>query len=132
VSFVVGHAEWSHKVPCLPVVQAAAFAAPCPLLIYKEPGQGVRLHDHERLFPSLGRPREEEPQHPISPGTRWALHLTTQDDQLLTEERVDHAMSSALGRVRSVSVPPTSERVLGLVHWRKRWRMRWENRGCGA
>jgi hypothetical protein len=51
---------------------------------------------------------------------------------LLTEERVDHAMSSALGRVRSVSVPPTSERVLGLVHWRKRWRMRWENRGCGA
>ena len=50
--------------------------------------EGIGLHNEERLFPVPDGSREQDQEQPIGPGTRWALHLTTEDDQLLTEQRV--------------------------------------------
>jgi hypothetical protein len=79
----------------------------------------IGLDNQERLFPSLGRPCEYNQEQPILPGTCWTLHLTANNDQLLTEKRV-FASSSALVRVRSVSVPANSEWQVGRVHRCKR------------
>ena len=50
--------------------------------------EGIGLHNQQRLFPVPGGPREDDQEQPIGPGTRCALHLTAEDDQLLTEQRV--------------------------------------------
>jgi hypothetical protein len=50
--------------------------------------EGIRLHKEKRLLPSLGRPREYDQEEPVSPATRWALDLTTEDDQRLPEQRM--------------------------------------------
>lgn len=45
--------------------------------------EGIRLDNEDYPLPSLGCPREQDQQQTIRPGTRWALHLTAKDDQLL-------------------------------------------------
>jgi hypothetical protein len=63
----------------LPPVPAEEVAMPAE--------EGIRLHKEKCLLPSFGRPREYDQEEPISPGTRWALDLTTEDDQRLPEQR---------------------------------------------
>ena len=46
--------------------------------------EGIGLHKEKHLFPVPGGPREYEQEESISPGTRWALHLTVEDNQLLS------------------------------------------------
>ena len=46
------------------------------------------MDNEDRLFPLVESPREEHQEDPISSGTRWALHLTTEDDQRLSQQRI--------------------------------------------
>jgi hypothetical protein len=39
-------------------------------------------------FQLWGSPREYDQEESIGPGTRWALDLTTAEDELLTKQRV--------------------------------------------
>jgi hypothetical protein len=50
--------------------------------------EGLGLDNQERLFPAMGSPCEQDQEQPIRPGTRWALDLTAENDQLLTKQRV--------------------------------------------
>jgi hypothetical protein len=50
--------------------------------------EGIGLHNEERLFPTAGRPCEQYQEHAIGLGTRWALHPTAEDNQLLTKQGV--------------------------------------------
>jgi hypothetical protein len=50
--------------------------------------QRIGLDDEERLFPAMVNARKQDQEHPVRPGTRWALHLTVKDDQLLAKQRV--------------------------------------------
>src|SRR5215469_3971179 len=50
--------------------------------------EGVGLNNEERLFPTAGSPCEQHQEHTIGPGTRWALHPTSKDDQRLSEQSV--------------------------------------------
>ena len=84
-------------------------------------------NNEKRLFPSLGRPREQDQQQTIRPGTRWALDVTAEDDQLLTKERI-FGNEFHLVRARSMRVQALTERVVGFVHWSRRWCIRWEQR----
>ena len=53
------------------------------------PGEeGLGLHNEQCLSPVPAGPSEQQQEESISPAARWALHLTTEDDQLLTEQRV--------------------------------------------
>ena len=47
---------------------------------------GLGLNDDEGLFPATHRPRQQHQEQSIRLGTRWALHLTVQDHELLTEQ----------------------------------------------
>lgn len=48
----------------------------------------VGMHHQGRLFPSLGRSREHDQEDAIHPGTLWALHLTAENKELLTEQGI--------------------------------------------
>ena len=48
--------------------------------------EGIGLNNEERLFPVPDGPRQHDQEESIGPGTRWALHLTAKDDQLLSEQ----------------------------------------------
>ena len=50
--------------------------------------KGIRLNNEERLFPTAGSPCEQHQKYLIRPGTHWALHLTAQNDELLTKQGV--------------------------------------------
>jgi hypothetical protein len=53
------------------------------------PGEeGLGLHNEERLCPVPDGSRKQQQEESIGLATRWALDLTTEDDQLLTEQRV--------------------------------------------
>jgi hypothetical protein len=52
------------------------------------PITGIWLNDEQRLFPVPDGPRQHQQEEPIGPSARWALDLTVEDDQLLTEQRV--------------------------------------------
>jgi hypothetical protein len=50
--------------------------------------EGIGLNHQERLFPAVSGPREQDQEYPISFAAGWALYLTTEDDQLLTEQGI--------------------------------------------
>ena len=50
--------------------------------------KGVGLYNQERLFPAAGSSCQEEQDHPIRPGISQPFHLTAEDGELLTEERI--------------------------------------------
>ena len=90
--------------------------------------EGIRLNNEERLFPAAGSPCEQHQEDPIRLGTRWALHLTTKDDQLLPSNAFS-AMSSDLVRAKIVQCSH-EERASSLVssHCNKRCRIRLNER----
>jgi hypothetical protein len=47
---------------------------------------GLGLNNDEGLFPATHRPRQQHQEQSIRLGTHWALHLTVQDHELLTEQ----------------------------------------------
>src|SRR5262249_2509107 len=62
--------------------------------------EGVGPHNVERLCPVPDGSREHDQEQPIGPGTRWALHLTAEDHELLTEQRVlGDEFSSGAGHI---------------------------------
>ena len=53
------------------------------------PAEGrIGLNKEERLFPTGSSSCEQHQEDPICPGTRCALHLTSKDDQLLSQHGV--------------------------------------------
>ena len=50
--------------------------------------EGIGLNNEERLLPVPDGPCKYDEKQPIGPGTWWALHLTTEYDQLLTQQGV--------------------------------------------
>lgn len=68
----------------------------CPGALPPEPAEqvampsqeGVRLDNQERLFPTAGSPCKDDQEQPIGLGTNWALHLTAENGELLTEQGV--------------------------------------------
>ena len=53
------------------------------------PGEDdLGLHKEKCLFPVTGGPRKRQQEEPADLDTRWALHLTAKDDQLLAEQRI--------------------------------------------
>ncbi len=48
----------------------------------------IGLDNEERLFPTAGSPCEQHQKYLIRLGTHWALHLTAQRDELLTEQGI--------------------------------------------
>jgi len=50
--------------------------------------KGSRLNNEERLFPVRDGSHKQQQEESIGPGTRWALDLTTEHDELLTEQGV--------------------------------------------
>lgn len=50
--------------------------------------EGIGLNNQGCVLPMAGSLREHDREYPIRPGTRWALDLAVEDDQLLAEERV--------------------------------------------
>jgi hypothetical protein len=50
--------------------------------------EGIGLNNVERLFPTADCSCKQDQEQPIGPGTRWALDLTTEDDQLLAKQRI--------------------------------------------
>jgi hypothetical protein len=50
--------------------------------------ESIRLNNDERLLPTEGSPGKHHQEEPVGPATRWALHLTAKDDQLLSQQGV--------------------------------------------
>ncbi len=50
--------------------------------------QSVGLHNEERLLPSACGPCEHDQEHPIGLSTSWTLHLSAENDELLSQECV--------------------------------------------
>jgi hypothetical protein len=50
--------------------------------------EGLGLHNQERLCPVTGSPRKQQQEEPIGLATRWALHLTEEDDELMAKQRI--------------------------------------------
>lgn len=50
--------------------------------------QGIGLDNHERLFPVPAGSREHDQAQPVGPRTRWTLHLTVKDHELLSHQRI--------------------------------------------
>jgi len=50
--------------------------------------EGFGMHKEKSLFPPAHGPCEQYQEHSLGLDTRWALRLTAEDDQLLTEQRV--------------------------------------------
>lgn len=50
--------------------------------------EGIGLHKEKCLFPISDGPRKHHQEQPIGPGIRRTLHLTTEDDQVLSEQRI--------------------------------------------
>ncbi|MGO8951058.1 MAG: hypothetical protein ACLQUY_26070 [Ktedonobacterales bacterium] len=50
--------------------------------------KGIRLNNEERLLPTADSSCEQDQEHAIALGTRWALDLTMEHDELLTEQGV--------------------------------------------
>ncbi len=48
------------------------------------PEQGVWLHDHEGLLPSLNQPGQQDQEHAIGSSESWPFHLSPQNDELLS------------------------------------------------
>jgi hypothetical protein len=47
-----------------------------------------RLNNDEYLLPTANSACEQYQEESIGPGTRWAFHLSTEDDQLLAQQRI--------------------------------------------
>ena len=53
------------------------------------PGEeGLGPHNEERLSPVPDSPCKQQQEESIGLATRWALHLTAKDDQLLSQQDV--------------------------------------------
>jgi len=64
------------------------------------PQQCLWLDNDEGLFPALNYPCQKNQKHPVRFGTGGSFHLSTQDDQLLTQECVFyHELGLASGKV---------------------------------
>ena len=58
------------------------------------------LNDEKRLLPGPNHPGQKHQKHPVRFGTARSFHLSTEDDKLLTEERVFcHEFGLASGKV---------------------------------
>ncbi len=64
------------------------------------PQQRLWLDDEQGLFPGLNHSREKNQQHAVRLGIGRPFHLSTQDNQRLSEECVFcHKLRLALGKV---------------------------------
>jgi hypothetical protein len=60
----------------------------------------VFLHDEEGLLPGPNHPGQQHQEHPVRFGTGRSFHLSTKNNELLTEERVFcHEFGLASGKV---------------------------------
>ena len=64
------------------------------------PQERLGLNDDERLFPGPHHACQQDQEHPVFPGTSRPFHLSTENDHLLTEERIFcHQLGLASGKV---------------------------------
>ena len=64
------------------------------------PQQRLWLNDEQRLFPGPHHACQQDQEHPVGSGTGRPFHLSTQDDQLLTQQGVFcHKLGLATGLV---------------------------------
>ncbi len=64
------------------------------------PQQRLWLNDDEGLFPGPHHACQQDQVHPVRLGTGRSFHLSTQDDQLLTQEGVFcHKLGLVPGKV---------------------------------
>jgi hypothetical protein len=62
--------------------------------------QRLWLNDDEGLFPGPNHSCQEHQEHAVCLGTGRSFHLSTQDEQLLTQERVFcHKLGPAPGKI---------------------------------
>ena len=52
------------------------------------PQERLWLNDEQRLFPGVYHSCQQDQEHPVGPGTGRPFHLSTQGDQLLTQQGV--------------------------------------------
>ena len=48
----------------------------------------IGLDNEERLFPRADDPCQQDQADPLRPSASWALDLTTENDELLSQQRV--------------------------------------------
>jgi len=60
----------------------------------------LRLDDKERLFPGPNHSGEKYQEHSVCFAVNWSYDLSTQDDQLMSQQRVFHQQfGSASGQI---------------------------------
>jgi hypothetical protein len=88
------------------------FGRSCPTLILPKelealpmpPQEPLWLNDEKCLLPGPNHPCQKQQKHPIRFVAGWSFHLSTQDEKLLSEQRVFcHEFGLAPGRVRHSS-----------------------------
>jgi hypothetical protein len=64
------------------------------------PQKRLWLDNEQGLFPGPNRPSQQHQEHPVRFGTGGSFHLSTKNNELLTEERVCcHEFGLASGKV---------------------------------
>jgi len=62
--------------------------------------KGLRLDDKERLFPGPNHSGEKYQEHSVCFSVNWSFDLSTQDDQLVSQQRVfRQQFGSASGQI---------------------------------
>ena len=85
------------------------------------PQERLWLNNEQRLFPGPNHSCQKHQEHPIRFGTGRSFHLSAEDNQLLSQERVFcHEFGLASGKVCQ-RPQHESEVVSGFVQATKRW-----------